>query len=770
MKTKKHTRSLAAGVITPELYGRLDLTKFQTGLAEAINFWTLPHGPAQNRPGFQFVNEAKDSAHKVRLIPFSFNTTQTFQIEFGHNYIRWHTNGGTLLETAKNITGISQPAGLITSVAHGFANGDWVYVTAILGMTQLNGRFVVVSDSAANTFRIKDQAGNYITTGSYTAYVSGGTAARVYTLASTYTEDELFDIHYTQSADVLSLVHPNHPVTELARVSATNWTLNPVAFSPTIAAPGAITTTPGGPGGGTPVSHSYVATALAQDTLEESLASAVDSEVLDLTVAGNFIDVDPPAVTGAVRYNIYKLFNGLYGFIGQTDGSAFRDNNVTPDVSITPPIDVNPFGSATNYPGAVGYAEGRRLFAGTDTKPQNYWMTRSATESNLTYSIPTRDDDAITGRILAREVNRIRHILSVGRLVFLTSGGEWRVDPANSDILTPDSAAPKQDWTEGASNVTPIIAGGSALYPQDEGARVMELKYQRNQDGTTSGYSVNDISILAPHLFDDYVLVDAAYKKSPHKMAFWGRSDGKMLGLTYQPEHEVSAWHLHQTADTDAGAGFIESLAATREGTERMLYAIIKRTINGRSVRNIERLHTRKFASKEDAFFVDSGATYDGAPITTLQNGLWHLEGEEVTILADGAVHPRQTVTAGTITLEQPASVVHIGLGYVADLMTLPLAIESDSAFGQGTEKNVSKVHLRVRESSAIKAGPSYDRLTEYKQRTSEPYGSAPELKNGVASLVINPSWGQDGQICVRQDQPLPVTISAMTLEVVLGG
>ena len=89
-----------------------------------------------------------------------------------------------------------------------------------------------------------------------------------------------------------------------------------------------------------------------------------------------------------MRHNVYKFSNGLYGYIGQMDVTAsasFRDDNITPDVSQTPPEANTPFTGAGNYPGAVGYHEQRRCFGGTNTKPQNFWATRSATENNLSY-------------------------------------------------------------------------------------------------------------------------------------------------------------------------------------------------------------------------------------------------------------------------------------------------------------------------------------------------------------------------------------------------
>lgn len=765
MSIKTLFRSFAAGIISPELFGRLDLVKFQTGLAKCLNWWVLPHGPVQNRPGFGYVLEVKDSTKATRIVSFSYNTEQTFVIEFGDQYVRFHTQGATLLEATKNITGITQPAGVITSAGHGFSNGDWVYLTGIGGMTEFNGRFVVVSDTAANTFRPKDFAGNYLTTGDYGAYTAGGTAARVYTVATPYLEADLFALHFVQSADVLTIVHPTYAPRELRRLGATNWALSTISFAPTLAAPTQPTGATGGPGGGTPTNHYYKTTALAAETLEESLGSTASAAVnFDLSVAGNYIDVDPTpggvSVSGAVRYNVYKLSNGLYGYIGQTDGSTFRDDNVSADVSQTPPEANAPFTGASNYPGAVGYHEQRRCFGGTDNKPQNFWATRSATENNLSYSIPTRDDDAIAFRIAAREVNRIRHIVSLDQLILLTSGGEWKVAPQNSDVLTPASAAPKPISTEGANNVQPAITSSAIIYVQESGSRLREMRYQWE----SNGYQVKDISILASHLFDGYSIVDLAYAKTPNKLIWCVRSDGTLLGLTYLPEHDVMGWHEH---DTD---GLFESVACVKEGSEHVLYAVVKRTIDGRSVRYVERMHTRRFDAPEDAFFVDSGLTYDGASATTI-TGLWHLEGGEVAVLADGAVHPRVTVTDGAITLEEAASVVQIGLPITADVQTLPLSFEAQ-AFGQGITKNINGAALRLKDTSGLKIGPSFADadLVEMTTRSDEPYGTAPALTTGVEEVTILPEWGDDAQLCLRQDAPLPATLVSITLEVAVGG
>lgn len=764
MIVKTLSRSFAAGIIGPELYGRIDLTKFQTGLATCRNWQVMPHGPVQNRPGFEYVLEVKDSAKSTRLVSFSYSTDQTFVLEFGDLYVRFHTLGGTLLETGLTITGISKAnPGVLTYTGTDPANGDWMYLSDIVGMTELNGRYVKVANvnAGANTFELTDiHGGANINTSGFTTYTSGGTAARVYTVVTTYAEADLFDLHFVQSADVLTIAHPSYAPAELRRLGATNWTLTTISFAPTISTPSAPTATAGGPGGGTPITHSYVCTALNSETLEESLASTAATASRDLTVAGNYVDVDPPSVSGAVRYNIYKLSNGLYGYIGQTDGSAFRDDNVTADVSQTPPTANTPFTGAGNYPGAVGYHEQRRCFGGSDNKPQNFWATRSATENNLNYSIPSRDDDAIAFRITSREVNRIRHIVSLDQLILLTSGGEWKIAPQNSDVLTPSSAAPKQIASEGSSNVQPVVASNAVIYVQESGSQLRELKYKWE----ANGYEPRDISIMAPHLFNDYSITDMAYAKTPNKVIWATRSDGVLLGLTYLPEHDVLGWHEHDTA----AAGAFESVACVKEGSEFALYAVVKRTINARTARYVERLHTRTFTATEDAFFVDAGLTYNGAAASVI-SGLWHLEGEDVAVLADGAEVTGMTVTNGAITLPQDASVVHVGLRITADLKTLPLALETQ-AFGQGLQKNVNEVQLRLQDTSGIQIGPDFDNMVEMTYRTDEPYGTAPALMTGVEPVTIMPEWGDDAAVCIRQEAPLPATVLSMVLEVAVGG
>lgn len=673
-------RSFAGGEVSPEMYGRIDDTKYQAGAATIRNFITKPQGPAENRPGFQFVREVKDSTKKVCLIPFTYSTTQTMVLEMGAGYFRFHTNGATLL--------------------------------------------------------------------------SGGSP---YEITNPYAEADLFDIHYVQSADVLTLVHPSYAPRELKRLGATNWTLTTISFAAAIAAPTGVTATPTCTTPKYP--DAYVVTAIAADTISESAASAEGTCTGNVYENGGYNTISWSGVSGASRYYVYKKVGGIYGYIGNTTSTSIIDDNISADMSRTPPTYDSIFAATGDYPAAVSYYEQRRCFAGTTNAPQNIWMTKSGTESNMSYSLPIRDDDRIAIRVAAREANTIRHIVPLSQLLLLTSAAEWRVTSINSDAITPTSISVKPQSYVGASNVQPVIVNNNLIYAAARGGHVRECAY----NWQASGFITGDLSLRSAHLFDSYNIIDMAYAKAPQPLIWMVSSSGKLLGFTYVPEQQIGAWHQH---DTD---GTFESCTVVAEGDEDVLYVVVKRTINGASKRYVERLHTRMFVDQADAFFVDCGLTYDGTPATTI-SGLSHLEGKTVNILADGAVHPQRTVTSGSITLDVPASVVQVGLPITSDIKTLPLAMQVDASFGQGRYKNVNKAWLRVFRSSGIFIGPNSDSLVEAKQRTTEPYGSPPDLKSEEIQIMLSPSWGDSGSVFIRQSDPLPLTIASLTLEVAIGG
>lgn len=723
-------RSFGGGEVTPEFFGRTDDAKYASGVALMRNMIALPHGPAQNRAGFAYVREVKDSTKKVRLVPFTYSTTQTMVIEMGAGYFRFHTQGATLL--------YDPPADWATSTA---------YTIGALVANE-GGNYYCTTAHTSGTFATDLAAGKW--------YALPDTP-NIYEIPNPYAEADLMDIHFVQSSDVLTFVHQNYAPRELRRYGATDWRLTTISFAAPLAAPTAPTVACTGQTADK-YTYKYVVTAVDDDG-NESVASASGEDGGNLYETGCIATITWTAVTGATRYRVYKLSGGLYGYIGESASLSIIDNDITADVSQTPPIYEDVFSSANNYPGAVSYFEQRRCFAGTINKPQNLWMTKSGTESSLSYSLPVRDDDRIAFRVAAREANTIRHIVPLSNLLLFTSSAEWRITSVNSDAITPSTVNVKPQSYIGASNVQPAIINNNVIYCAARGGHVREMAYSW-QGG---GYVTGDLSLRAPHLFDNKTIVDMAYAKSPQPIVWFVNSDGLLLGLTYVPEQQIGAWHWH---DTD---GQFESVCVVSEGNDDVLYAVVKRTVNGATVRYVERMASRLFAEQEDAFFVDSGATYDGVPADEI-TGLTWLEGKTVSILADGAVHPQRVVTGGAVVLDYEAGKVHIGLPITADLQTLPVAVQIDNAFGQGRFKNVNKGWIRVHRSSGVWMGPNSDMLVEAKQRKSEPYGKPPALVSEEIPIMIKPSWGDSGQVFIRQVDPLPLTVVSVALEIATGG
>ena len=599
-----HQRSFGGGVIAPEMLGRIDLNHYQTGLAECLNFYPLPHGPLVNRQGFQYVKEVKDGGSAAtKIIPYIFNTDQAYCLEFGNLYMRIHTEGGTVLEATKTISGATQanPC-VITATSHGYLDGEEVYIAAVVGMTELNGRWFKVASKTTHTFEITDLQDNDINSSAYTAYGSAGTAARVFTLVTPYVTADLFELQYEQSADVMTICHPTYAPRELKRLGATNWTLAAITFAPSVTAPGSVAVA--ATVGSGSVTYKYVVTALESDILEESVASAEVSVTNDLTTATYYNTITWGAVTGAVRYNIYKDDNGVHGYIGQTPDLTFKDDNIEADLLTSPPENQTPFGTTDNYPSSVSYHDQRRAFSATNDNPQTTWMSRAGSGANLSKSIPSQDDDAIQFSLDSRQFNRIRHLVPLDKLVIFTSATEWILFTENSDALTPTTIALRPQSYVGCSERRPIVSGDAILFIANLGGHVYDMNYSFETDK----YKPRDVSIIAPHLFDGYTITDWDYSSVPVSLIWSVRSDGKLVGLTYLSgqKPDILGWHLH---DTD---GEFESVAVIPEsGGEKMLYAVIKRRINGVDRRFIERLHSRIFSEVEDAFHVDSGLSYN---------------------------------------------------------------------------------------------------------------------------------------------------------------
>jgi hypothetical protein len=351
--------SFAAGELSPNLYARVDLDKFTVGAALLRNFLVDWRGGASNRPGTQYCGIAKSLG--ARLIPFEFSTDVTYMLEFGNHYVRFYHDGLRVLINPLPIIGITNANPAVVNIANAYNTGDWVVLYGIPDMPQLNGIPVVATYIDNSHFSIATPYGEPVDSTSWPAYTSGGTGAMVYELQTPYGLQDVFQINYTQSADVITLVHPLYPPYDLSRVDATpTFDLVPETVGPKIDPP---TNLVGAPTSiGNAHNYGYVVTAVNEKGTEESLPSnptVVPAAILDQigdTATGVPVTVinltwEAPAQTVSA-YNIYKwgpVLNAsgvpatIFGYIGQTKATAFQDANFAPDYSKTPNDFSDPF-------------------------------------------------------------------------------------------------------------------------------------------------------------------------------------------------------------------------------------------------------------------------------------------------------------------------------------------------------------------------------------------------------------------------------------------
>lgn len=753
--------SFSSGELSPKVWARADRPFYQSGTEIMLNFIPQVTGPSTYRTGTTYVNHTRLNQTAV-LIPFQFNDEQAYVLEFTNLKLRIYKDGGNALETGVSITGITAAAsGVVTAAGHGYTNGDEVYFYSIGGMTELNGQFALVANSGVNSFCITDVDGDYIDTSGYTAYTSGGEAARVYEIASPYAEADLFELKYAQTADVMYIVHPDYAPYKLTRTGHTAWTLTTYSrtsdpFTGTGDYPGAV----GFYGGRLWMGG----TDNNPDTMYGS--SGPDTS----TGAPNYDNFTVgTAATNGVRFTITSQNNSvdrIRWFVGNpkfltvgTFGGVYKANGGSDGAAITPTgIAVTP---ADDY----GCEDLNPLFGGG----QIVFIERGG------LTLRSFEFDFYADDFTAYDRNLIADELTVGGITQIgyAQGRPDIVWAVRSDgvllsctILSREDVAAWARHKLGGTGAVLSVCGEPRPNNFDRTWMVVE----RTIDGATRRYVeyLTDDPVL-PDIVDYYTGVQATDEAIWRNIMFEQQKQFVRLdsSLTYDGTKSVTLTLSAKTGSSvtaTAGSATFESDMVGRfirakfvVGTETGVAQIIGYTSST--------VVTVKILQDFDATSYASGGWCLSA---NRLGGLGHLEGEEIYAILDGmAIADPLTVADGYVDLPAHACYAILGYKYTGILRTLAIEPGAPDGASQGREKTVNRVALRFRDTLDVGYGciaPGFYSMSgiPYRRDGVDFLDRPPLLFTGTQVYDIPNRTDYTARITLVQNQPYPCTIMSI--------
>jgi hypothetical protein len=758
----------ARGELSPRLFSRVDVDHWKMGLAECVNWLVMKQGGLRRRPGTEWINFGKYPGQKCRLQRFVFSTLQAYVIEFGAYYLRVYANGGIVNRNAA--TGITFVLpNTVHWPSHGLAaNYPVMFSTqGTLPAPLVPGLTYYVTGGDANGFQISTAPGGSVIT--FTTAGSGvHSAVAPVEIATPYDIDHVWKLQFSQSADILYIASQDFEPRMLSRFSGSTFQL--VVYSGYDG--------PYLPDNTTGTTMQPSATAGDVTISASSVVGINGNAGFQPTDVNRWISLQYSSKWYAAR--IYQYLNG-----GQVNATVHGliDNLGNP-VGAFPGTDptggwkLGAWSEVTGWPGSVTFFQQRLVWGRTDTQPQTVWMSKAGVLDNFSTTVPAQEDDALTLTILAGEVNAISWMAEGADLMIGTSGAMRTIGAADSSKnFGPTNFQQRRQSTFGSLDLQPVQVGEVAIYPGFFGLSLREFLFSFQ----VNGYISPELTILSEHMLRSGIK-QFAFAQDRDSIIWNAMGNGELVGVTYDRDQQIVACTRHRIgghvvgvtnpddpSDPNTPFGIVESVTTIPGADRHEVWLSVRRTINGLDVRHIERLTvTFEGMQKEDAVFVDASYSYVGAEAGTITGANW-IAGETVSILADGAVSPEQTLNAsGSFTLAngETAKKITFGLNYLSRAKTLPIAQGQPDGTGIGRRKNIITANIDVMETGYLEAGSPSARELQVKvglRGVNDAMDSSPPLHNGIFSYRFDRSWRDNGQVVMQSDKPLPATIRSIT-------
>ena len=568
--------------------------------------------------------------------------------------------------------------------------------------------------------------------------VSSGTTP--YEISTTYTAAQLDQIEYVQSADVLYLVHDDHPPRKLSRTGHTSWTITDVDFFD-------------GP---------YDASNTSSTTMQPSGTSGnititASSSVFVANDVGRLIRIKNGSDWGFAKITGYNSATNVNATVNADRPFSATSANVD--------WRLGSFYTG-NYPTKITFFEERLFYAGTTQQPSTVFSSMSADFDKFSPTAKNgdvADDNALQFTIVSDQVNQITGLYGGKFLAIFTKNGAFNMSSGSATQgITPTTIQVTNETNDGAADKKVSPASKSVLFIGKNKKRLREFAYNIDYDSFTTP----DMTVLSEHVgFGGFE--ECCFANYPNNILWVRRGDGVLLGFTYYRDQDVTAWHRHTIAGTNAKVKSITVIPGIDDAFDT-LYMIVERTINSATKQYVEFLE-KDFRiddgdTKDDQFYVDSGLTYSGGSTSSI-SGLDHLEGQTVAVLNNGAVEANKTVSSGAITLTNATTKCHVGLPFTAELESVNVEPKSQYGTTQGKRGRIDKAIFRLFETVGLKAGPTSSSVDVVPFRTTTSTMSATEPKTGDYTFLMPATYTTENKLYVKSDTAQACTISAIMIQ-----
>ena len=338
-------------------------------------------------------------------------------------------------------------------------------------------------------------------------------------------------------------------------------------------------------------------------------ATNLDPNAYYVTVGGIFQDPSTYTLTTQLITFYTPPVAGTNNVVIKYTGHTLANGSVVGAMNLSTYWAFGSLSTLQGYPSTVCWFDDRLTYAGTLLQPQSVWASQVSQYLNFGVSDPQIDSDAITFTINARRENPIVDMMPLNDLIIGTASNMWRVThSANVGAITPSDISLMPQNYYGQQPVPSVQTGDTMIYVQWGGRKIRDLVYQFQYDKFVG----TELTVFARQMFPNGTTATRmAFAPEPYGLLYVVRSDGVLCVCSYLPEQQINAWARWTTE------GFFEDVCVVPENGTYATYVIVRRVIGGQTVRYIERFAPREFQTPQDAFFVDSGLTYDGRNTST---------------------------------------------------------------------------------------------------------------------------------------------------------